>query len=279
MFNSPLSEAGVLGFEYGYSLDIPEGLTIWEAQFGDFVNAAQVIIDQFISSAEDKWDRLSGLVMLLPHGYEGQGPEHSSARLERFLAAGADDNMQICQPSTPAQYFHLLRRQVKRKWKKPLVVMTPKSLLRLPACVSPIDDFSSGSFQSVIGDPVAEANAGDVKRVLLCSGRVYFDLLEARTKAQRTDIAIIRIEEFYPLPEEALKQALAPYKDGISAIWVQDEPENMGAWRFLRVMLGEKLLKRFPFYYVSRSPSPSPAVGSARMHRDEQAEILSRAFM
>ncbi len=279
MFNSPLSEAGVLGFEYGYSLDIPEGLTIWEAQFGDFVNAAQVIIDQFISSAEDKWDRLSGLVMLLPHGYEGQGPEHSSARLERFLAAGADDNMQICQPSTPAQYFHLLRRQVKRKWKKPLVVMTPKSLLRLPACVSPIDDFSNGSFQSVIGDPVAEANAGDVKRILLCSGRVYFDLLEARTKAQRTDIAIIRIEEFYPLPEEALKQALAPYRDGISAIWVQDEPENMGAWRFLRVMLGEKLLKRFPFYYVSRSPSPSPAVGSARMHRDEQAEILSRAFM
>jgi 2-oxoglutarate dehydrogenase E1 component len=279
IYNSPLSEAGVLGFEYGYSLDMPEGLTIWEAQFGDFVNAAQVIIDQFICSAEDKWDRLSGLVMLLPHGYEGQGPEHSSARLERFLTLAADDNMQICQPSTPAQYFHLLRRQVKRKWKKPLVVMTPKQLLRRPECVSPIDDFSIGTFQQVIGDPVAEQNASEVKRILLCSGRVYYDLLEARTKAERTDVAIIRIEEFYPLPQEALAQALKPYRDGISAIWVQDEPENMGAWRFLRVMLGEKLLKRFPFYYVSRSPSPSPAVGSGRVHKDEQAEILSRAFM
>lgn len=279
MFNSPLSEAGVLGFEYGYSLDMPEGLTVWEAQFGDFANAAQVIIDQFISSAEDKWDRLSGLVMLLPHGYEGQGPEHSSARLERFLSLAADDNMQIVQPSTPAQFFHVLRRQVKRKWKKPLVVMTPKQLLRLPACVSALDDVTNGSFQSVIGDPVAEAKAGEVKRILLCSGRVYYDLVDQRTKAERSDVAIIRVEELYPVPEAALKQALAPYKDGISAIWVQDEPENMGAWRFLRVMLGEKLFKRFPFYYVSRSPSPSPAVGSGRMHKDEQAEILGRAFM
>ncbi|MEZ6068464.1 MAG: 2-oxoglutarate dehydrogenase E1 component [Planctomycetaceae bacterium] len=277
LYNSPLSEAGVLGFEYGYSLDAPEGLTIWEAQFGDFWNCAQVIVDQFIASAEDKWDRLSGLVMLLPHGFEGQGPEHSSARLERFLNLAAEDNIQIAQPSTPAQHFHMLRRQVLRKWKKPLVVMTPKSLLRLPACVSPLDDLVQGSFQEVIGD-TSGADPATIKRVLLCSGRVYYDLIRTREETGRRDIAIVRMEQFYPFPQAALEQALAPYGDNTEAVWVQDEPENMGAWGFLKLRFCHRLLDRFPFRGVTRPASASPATGSGRSHRVEQDRLLAAAF-
>ncbi len=274
--NSPLSETGVLGFEYGYSLDTPHGIVAWEAQFGDFANVAQVTIDQFIASSEMKWKRLSGIIMLLPHGYEGNGPEHSSARLERFLNLAAEDNMQVVQPSTPAQMFHLLRRQVLRKWKKPLVIMTPKQLLRLPACVSALSECSKGGFQPVIGDVAVEPKG--VKRLLLCSGRVYFDLLAKRTELGRSDVAIVRVEEFYPLPTEALNKALAPYKAGTQTFWVQDEPENMGAWRFLRIHFGDKLLDKFAWDVISRRAAASPSTGSHHIHLDEQEEILNKAF-
>ena len=214
--NSPLCETGDMGFEYGYSLDYPEALVLWEAQYGDFVNAAQVIIDQFIVSAEDKWRRLSGLVLLLPHGFEGKGPEHSSARLERFLALAAEDNIQIVVPTTPAQYFHLLRRQVKRRWRKPLVVMTPKSLLRHPQAVSPLEDFSPGStFRRIIPGPgLGGDRKGRPDRVLLCSGKMYYELLAARA-GERPDVAVIRIEQLYPRPEKELRAALADVPDGV----------------------------------------------------------------
>jgi 2-oxoglutarate dehydrogenase E1 component len=275
--NSPLSEAGVLGFEYGYSLDCPDGLVVWEAQFGDFVNAAQVVIDQFIVSAEDKWNRLSGLVMLLPHGFEGQGPEHSSARLERFLSLCAKDNIQVAQPTTPAQLFHLLRRQVLRVWRKPLVVMTPKSLLRHPACVSTMDDLVKGSFQRVIPD-ASGTPARDIHRILLCSGKVAYELEKRRQELGRRDVAIVRVEQFYPLPRHALEEALAHFAPGTPAVWVQEEPENMGAWRFFRIHFGEKLLDRFPFSGVCRQSAASPATGSKKSHDLEQNELLTAAF-
>ena len=274
--NSPLSEAGVLGFEYGYSLDCPDGLVLWEAQFGDFVNAAQVIIDQFLASAEDKWNRLSGLVLLLPHGFEGQGPEHSSARLERFLALCADDNMQVVQPTTPAQYFHVLRRQVLSRWRKPLVVMTPKSLLRHRECVSSLDDCATGRFQRVIAD--ASADHSRVDRVLLCSGKVYYELAEERQRLAREDVAIIRVEELSPPPEEELRSALAAYRDETPVIWVQEEPANMGAWWSLRMQFGERLFGRLPFGSITRPASSSPATGSKTSHKLEQKELLARAF-
>ncbi len=276
IYNSPLSEMGVLGFEYGYSLDCPDGLVMWEAQFGDFVNVAQVVIDQFIVSAEDKWNRLSGLVMLLPHGFEGQGPEHSSARLERFLLLAAKDNIQVVQPSTPAQIFHCLRRQVLRVWRKPLVVMTPKSLLRHPGCVSSLDDLVSGSFQRVLRDTAVASR--DVRRILLCSGKVAYELEKRRQDLGRHDVAIVRVEQFYPLPRKALEEALADYAPGTPAVWVQDEPENMGAWRFLRIHFGDKLLDRFPFSGVCRQSAASPATGSKKSHDLEQNELLATAF-
>ena len=277
IYNSPLSEAGVLGFEYGYSLDCPEGLVIWEAQFGDFVNAAQVVIDQFIVSAEDKWNRLSGITMLLPHGFEGQGPEHSSARLERFLSLCAKDNIQVAQPTTPAQLFHLLRRQVLRVWRKPLVVMTPKSLLRNPVCVSPLDDFVKGTFQRVLADTL-DTPARDIHRVLLCSGKVAYELEKRRQEIGRRDVAIIRVEQLYPLPRQALEEALAAYTPGTPVVWVQEEPENMGSWRFVRIHFGEKLFDRFPFSGVCRQSAASPATGSKKSHDMEQNELLSAAF-
>ncbi len=275
--NSPLSEAGVLGFEYGYSLDCPEGLVIWEAQFGDFVNAAQVIIDQFIASAEDKWNRLSNLVMLLPHGFEGQGPEHSSARLERFLNLAADDNMQVCQPTTPAQHFHLLRRQVIRKWKKPLIVMTPKSLLRHKACISTLDDCAAGRFQEVIPD-VESLDPGEVKQILLCSGKVYYDLLARRRELGIRHSTIIRVEQLYPFPTSTIDKILAEYPDETPVFWVQEEPSNMGAWGYLRIRFGDKFLDRFPLSRVSRPASASPATGSSKMHKLEQEQLLKAAF-
>ena len=275
LHNSPLSEQGVLGFEYGYSLDWPDGLVAWEAQFGDFVNTAQVIIDQFIASGEEKWRRLSGLVLLLPHGFEGAGPEHSSARLERFLQLCADDNMQVAYPTTPANYFHLLRRQALRTWRKPLVVMTPKSLLRLPAATSELSAFSEGRFERIIVDDAADPKA--VRKVLMCSGKVAYDLLAARAEAGRDDVAIIRLEQLYPLADHDVAQALEPYGSDVPVVWVQEEPANMGAWMFLRVRWGERVAGR-PFSRVSRPASPTPATGSASSHRIEQNELLQAAL-
>jgi 2-oxoglutarate dehydrogenase E1 component len=276
IYNSPLSEAGVLGFEYGYSLDCPAGLVLWEAQFGDFVNAAQVIIDQFIASAETKWRRLSGLVLLLPHGFEGMGPEHSSARLERFLALAAESNLQIVNPTTPAQYFHALRRQVLRPIRKPLVVMTPKSLLRYPKAVSSLDEAAAGGWKNVIPDDDPKRLA--VEGVLLCSGKIYYELAKEREDLKRPDVAIVRMEQLYPLPMDRLRAALSPYKRGTPIYWVQEEPENMGAWRFLLSRFGGELFDRWPFSGIYRRGSPSPATGSASAHRLEQKELLMQAF-
>jgi 2-oxoglutarate dehydrogenase E1 component len=276
IYNSPLSEIGVLGFEYGYSLDCPDGLVLWEAQFGDFSNAAQVIIDQFISSAEDKWQRLSGIVLLLPHGFEGQGPEHSSARLERFLTLAAEDNIQIVYPTTPAQYFHLLRRQVVRPLRKPLVVMTPKSLLRHPKVVSPLEELALRRFQRIVPD--GAENYESASHILLTTGKVYYDLIEAREELERNDVAIIRLEQLYPLEAGDLETALAPYPAGKRVIWVQEEPENMGAWRYMRVKFGNRLFGRWPFSGVFRPASASPATGSASSHKQEQRDLISRAF-
>jgi 2-oxoglutarate dehydrogenase E1 component len=274
--NSPLSEAGVLGFEYGYSLDCPDGLVMWEAQYGDFCNAAQVIIDQFITSAEDKWRRLSGVVLLLPHGFEGAGPEHSSARLERFLQLAAEDNIQVTNPTTPAQYFHLLRRQMIRRWRKPLVVTTPKSLLRHPRSVSELKEFETGRFQRILPDQ--RVNADQTLRILLCSGKVYYDLEKAREDLGARAVAIVRIEQLYPLADDVLLRALETYRDGTSVVWVQEEPQNMGAWSYLRARFGETLLKRFPLSVMSRPASASPATGSSASHKLEQQQLIAEAF-
>jgi 2-oxoglutarate dehydrogenase E1 component len=275
ILNSPLSENGVLGFDYGYSLDCPDGLVCWEAQFGDFVNSAQVIVDQFIASAEDKWNRLSGIVLLLPHSFEGQGPEHSSARMERFLTLCAQDNMQVVYPTTPAQYFHCLRRQLIRQWRKPLVVFTPKGLLRDPRAGSSLDQCASGEFQKIIvptvGDPLS------IRRVLLCTGRIFYELEAQRQKLNRADVAIIRIEQLYPLDSEGLTDALAQYANATEAFWIQEEPENMGASRYMRIRFGERIGK-LPFRSISRAASPSPATGSPRVHKKEERDLLDRAF-
>jgi len=308
--NSPLSEPGVLGFEYGYSMDCPDSLLLWEAQFGDFNNVAQVIIDQFIVSAEEKWRRLSGLVLLLPHGFEGQGPEHSSARLERFLAQAADDNIQVVNVTTPAQYFHCLRRQVLRPWRKPLIVMSPKSLLRHPRAVSSLEDCASGRFQRILPDvPMSSSradassrsgerseslgtrsestrassapratNAHPIERVLLCSGKIYYEILEERERLGRDDVAILRVEQLYPLSDDSLLEVLAPYRDGTRAIWVQEEPSNMGAWRYLYCRFGTTLFGRMPFSCVARPAAASPATGSGSSHKLEQQELLNQAF-
>ncbi len=275
-YNSPLSEAGVLAYEYGYSIAYPDALVMWEAQFGDFVNAAQVIIDQFIVSAEDKWHRLSGIVLLLPHGLEGQGPEHSSARLERFLAQCAEDNIQVAYPTTPAQYFHLLRRQVVRPWRKPLIVMTPKSLLRHKAATSSLDEFTAGRFQRVIGDESVDPSA--VRRILMCSGKVYYDLLDAREQRQRPDVAIVRVEQLYPLSADTLAAALDPFPAGAGVVWVQEEPENMGGWHYIKLRFGDTLLARRGLRGVSRKASASPATGSLGSHKLEHADLMERAF-
>ncbi len=276
IYNSPLSEAGVLGFDYGYSIAYPDALVMWEAQFGDFVNSAQVIIDQFIASAEDKWHSLSGIVLLLPHGFEGQGPEHSSARLERFMQIAAEDNIQVCYPTTPAQYFHLLRRQVHRRWRKPLVVMTPKSLLRDPRATSGLDELATGRFQRVIGD--AQVDPKSVRRVLLCSGKVYYDLVDERSRQERDDVAVIRLEQLYPLSDATLADTLAPYADETPVVYVQEEPENMGAWPVLRFRWCNRLLERFPLSGVARDASASPATGSPGSHKLEQQRLLAAAF-
>jgi 2-oxoglutarate dehydrogenase E1 component len=276
IYDSALSEAAVLGFEFGYSLDYPDALICWEAQFGDFANGAQVIIDQFISSSEDKWKRISGLVMLLPHGYEGQGPEHSSARLERYLQLCAEDNMQVVYPTTPAQYFHVLRRQVHRKYRKPLIVLTPKSLLRLPAAASAVEELTAGGFQRVLGDASSPPAEG-VERVFLCSGKVVYDLLEERRKRGDARTAILRLEQLYPWRDEEVARALAPYTAARELVWVQEEPHNMGAHFFVEPRL-RRLLGGRSFRAVARVESASPATGSAKAHQLEQRALLDEAF-
>ncbi len=277
IYNSPLSEIGVLGFEYGYSLDALGGLNIWEAQFGDFWNAAQVIVDQFIASAEDKWNHLSGLTMLLPHGYEGAGPEHSSARPERFLLLAAQDNIQVVYPTTPAQMFHLMRRQVMRKWRKPLIVMSPKSLLRHIEVISSLDDLANGGWQKIIPD--THGRSGDqISKVILCSGKIYYELDKAREERGANDVAILRVEELYPLSNDELMGALTPYADGTKVVWAQEEPENMGAWFHMDQMFWRVLRERFEWSGVYRDRSASPATGSAASHRKEQEMLINQAF-
>ncbi|MEM1222463.1 MAG: 2-oxoglutarate dehydrogenase E1 component [Verrucomicrobiota bacterium] len=272
--NSLLSEAAVLGFDYGYSLDYPEMLCIWEAQFGDFVNGAQVIIDQFITSSESKWGRLSGIVMLLPHGYEGQGPEHSSARLERFLQSCAENNIQVCNLTTPAQLFHVLRRQMKREFKKPLIIMSPKSLLRHKECVSKVADFTDSEFWSILDDEgVTKKNA---KRLILCSGKVYYDLKAYREENKIKDSALIRIEQFYPLNFELLLRIIKKYPEAAEIVWCQEEPKNMGGWNFMMPRLFE-VLEKMP-RYAGRKSSASPAVGSLAKHKREQLALIKDAF-
>jgi len=273
IYNSTLSEAGVLGFEYGYSRDYPEALVLWEAQFGDFANVAQAVIDQFVSAGEDKWNLLSGVGLLLPHGYEGQGPEHSSARIERFLQLAARDNFQICQPSTAAQYFHLLRRQALRRWRKPLIVFTPKSMLRHPDAASPIGDFSLPHFLNVLPD----AEVSDAKRILLCTGKIGHELREERTKRKDDSTAIVFLEQMYPFPEAELVKELERHSSARDIVWVQEEPANMGAMFYmlprLRHIAGER-----PVLSVKRSASASPATGSAKAHEMEQNTLLALAF-
>jgi len=249
---------------------------IWEAQFGDFSNVAQPIFDQFISSAEDKWSSLSGITILLPHGFEGMGPEHSSARIERFLGLAAEDNFQVCVPTTPAQMFHLLRRQVCRPWRKPLIVMTPKSLLRHPECTSTLGDLVEGRFQRILPDTTADPKK--TERILLCTGKLYYELDAARKEEKREDIAIVRVEQLYPLQPEDLKEALEKYETDTPIYWVQEEPENMGAWRRMKGKFGETILGRFPFTVASRPASASPATGSSHSHRLEQEILIQLAF-
>lgn len=279
VFDSTLSEEGTLGFDYGYSLTEPNQLTIWEAQFGDFANGAQVVIDQFISSAESKWGRLSGITLLLPHGYEGQGPEHSSARIERYLQLSAELNWQVCQPTTAAQIFHLLRRQMLRRLRKPLVVFTPKSLLRLKEAASPREAFTQGGFQTVIGE-VEDLNPKKVKRVLFCSGKVYYELAAYRREKGIEDVAIIRLEQFYPFPAKALEAALAPFTQLKEYVWVQEEPRNQGAWYWLlsRQHLDNMLGKGKRLLLVARPASSSPAVGYLAKHVQQQKALIENAF-
>ncbi len=282
VYNSLLSEVGVLGFEYGYSLADPRTLVLWEAQFGDFANGAQVIIDQFLASGESKWLRMSGLTLLLPHGYEGQGPEHSSARLERYLQLCAERNMTVCNFTTPANYYHALRRQLKRNFRKPLVVMTPKSLLRHKLAVSPLADFAAGSqFQVVLGETDSLVTAEKIRRVVMCTGKVYYDLLAERRDKQIDDVVILRLEQLYPFPELTLSRALAPYTHA-DLVWCQEEPENMGAWNFVDRRI-EKALGRITMRvrrpaYVGRPEAASPATGQARIHAVQQAALIGAAL-
>jgi len=272
--NSLLSEAAVLGFDYGYSLDYPQMLCIWEAQFGDFVNGAQVIIDQFLTSSESKWGRLSGLVMLLPHGYEGQGPEHSSARLERFLQACAENNIQVCNLTTPAQLFHVLRRQMKREFKKPLIIMAPKSLLRHKECVSKVADFTENEFWSILDD--SSITKKKTKRIIFCSGKVYYDLLAYRRENKIKDSALVRMEQFYPMNTELLKTIVDKYPDDAELVWCQEEPKNMGGYTFVLPRL-LAVLDRLP-RYAGRRSAASPAVGSLAKHKREQQRLVQDAF-
>ncbi|MGD9590276.1 MAG: multifunctional oxoglutarate decarboxylase/oxoglutarate dehydrogenase thiamine pyrophosphate-binding subunit/dihydrolipoyllysine-residue succinyltransferase subunit [Pyrinomonadaceae bacterium] len=278
VYDSSLSENAVLGFEYGYSVKAKDSLVMWEAQFGDFANGAQVIIDQYISASEDKWQQRCRLVLLLPHGYEGQGPEHSSARLERFLQLCAENNLQVCNPTTPAQYFHLLRRQSKQESARPLVIMTPKSLLRLPAASSPIDELMAGGFRPLIDDSLVE-DLPKVKRIVLCSGKVYYDLEAGRQDSNDGRVAIVRLEQFYPFPGKAVREVIARYPNATQLFWTQEEPQNMGGWSFVEPRLREIASNELKLRYVGRVPSASPATGSYAIHELEQKEIVDRSLL
>ena len=273
IYNSPLSEAAVLGFEYGYSRDYPEALVLWEAQFGDFANNAQAMIDQFVSADEDKWSKFSGLVMLLPHGYEGQGPEHSSARLERFLQLAAEHNCQICQPSTAAQYFHLLRRQALRLWRKPLIIFTPKSMLRHPSASSEVAQLSRSQFLPVL----PEQEVRHARRILVCTGKIGHELSIERKKRRDHTTAIVLLEQLYPFPDAELRQELMQLGSKREIIWVQEEPANMGALSYVVPRL-KRIASPCPVRSIKRSPSASPATGSAKAHEIEQRTILNMAF-
>jgi 2-oxoglutarate dehydrogenase E1 component len=282
IYNSLLSEVGVLGFEYGYTLADPHTLVLWEAQFGDFANGAQVIIDQFLASGETKWLRMSGLTLLLPHGYEGQGPEHSSARPERYLQLCAERNMAVCNLTTPANYFHAIRRQLKRNYRKPLVIFTPKSLLRHKLAVSPLSDMASGSTFRMVIPEIDELVAADaVKRVVLCSGKVYYDLLQTRRDKGIEDVAILRLEQFYPFPQHTLAKLLAPYVNA-DLVWCQEEPMNMGGWNFvdrrIEAVLSEVAINARRPVYAGRVEAASPATGLARTHVAEQAALVADAL-
>ncbi len=272
IYNSLLSEYGVLGFEYGYAMASPYKLIIWEAQFGDFNNGAQIIIDQFLTSAEEKWKVRNGLVMFLPHGYEGQGPEHSSARIERFLSACAENNIQVANCTTPANFFHILRRQMKRTFRKPLVIFTPKSLLRHPGCMSSLEELANGQFHPLIDDP--DANPEIIERVILCSGKIYYDLKENKTQKGLNQTAIVRLEQLYPIPEKELQRVKEKYGKASRWIWVQEEPQNMGAWPFISMNLRDKL----PLSNIARPVSASPASGSSKFHQMQQQKIVEKAF-
>jgi 2-oxoglutarate dehydrogenase E1 component len=279
VIDSILSEEAVLGFEYGYASTDPNTLVIWEAQFGDFANGAQVVIDQFIASGEVKWGRVNGLTLMLPHGYEGQGPEHSSARLERFMQLAADNNMQIVQPTNASQIFHLLRRQMLRKLRKPLIIMTPKSLLRHKDAASPLPHFTQGRFETVLGDTTLTASqATKVKRVVACSGKVYYDLIKARSERKITDVALIRVEQLYPFPHKALANELKKYPNTTDMVWCQDEPQNQGAWFFVQHCLLDNMTSGQKLGYAGRPASASPAVGYAHLHQTQQKALLDAAF-
>jgi 2-oxoglutarate dehydrogenase complex, dehydrogenase (E1) component, and related enzymes len=273
--NTPLTEYAGMAFEYGYSWSDPQALVLWEAQYGDFNNGAQIIIDQYLASAEHKWGTPSSLTLLLPHAYEGAGPEHSSARLERFLQLTAEDNMQIVNASTPAQYFHLLRRQSLRSSKKPLIVFTPKSLLRSPLNVSSLNELMKGSFQEILDDPVSPSSC---KKILFCSGKIYYELRTEREKRKIQDIALVRIEQFYPLHHQKLQEIANKYKEALEWLWVQEESENAGAWSFMKTHLLEHKPRDVSLFYVGRSANPTTATGSHRKHKQEQQDLLDRAL-
>ena len=277
VIDSLLSEEAVLGFEYGFSTAEPNALVIWEAQFGDFANGAQVVMDQFISSGETKWGRVCGLVQFLPHGYEGQGPEHSSARLERYLQLCAEHNIQVCVPSTAAQIFHLLRRQMLRPFRKPLVVMTPKSLLRKKEASSPIDELANGSFQTVIPE-IEPLEAKEVKRIIACCGKVYYDLIQKRNELKRSDVAVIRVEQLYPFPHKQFEAEMKRYPAAVEVVWCQEEPQNQGAWYQTAHYFRENMREDQKLFYAGRAASAAPASGYAARHTETQKALVEQAF-
>jgi 2-oxoglutarate dehydrogenase E1 component len=276
VYDSLLSEYAALGFEYGYAHSNHKALVMWEAQFGDFANGAQIIIDQYIVAAEDKWGQQNGVVMLLPHGFEGQGPEHSSARMERFLQLCAEDNIQVCYPTTAAQYFHMLRRQVRRDFRKPLVVMTPKQPLRMKESRSPIADLTTGSFEEILDDPTV-ADKSKVTRIVLCTGKVAWDVMAERAK-RNANVAVVRVEQLYPFPIAGLREIMSRYPNAKQMVWVQEEPENMGAWRFVDAIVWPVKNEGYDWRHVSRVESGSPATGSKAIHDQELADLMEQTF-
>jgi 2-oxoglutarate dehydrogenase E1 component len=278
LHDSPLSELACMGFEYGYAVEAPEALVLWEAQYGDFANGAEVVIDQFLIAGLAKWGETSRLTLLLPHGYEGQGPEHSSARLERYLALGAEDNLRVVNCTTPAQYFHLLRDQALRPNPRPLVLMAPKSLLRLPAATSSLDQLTAGRFEAVLDDPERAVKKDGVRRLVLCSGRCYYDLVLSPRRAEAKDVAVVRVELLYPFPCDEVRRVLAAYPDLETVVWAQEEPRNMGARKFVLPEIRDVIPPKVALVDVSRPERSSPAEGYAAAHRAQQRALIGEAF-